>query len=126
MATTLDIKYTRVWRRSMDLAIAVNRVMRAFPEKERNFGGLCTQLLEAVIRIPSRVAESHEPYFRDPVELLQQAHFHLTETQSLLELSGCLGYLSGSEQARLNESCREVKELIEQQIYNKRRAVITA
>lgn len=98
----------------MDLAIAVNHSIREFPEQERHHQGLCDQLLQAAIRVSSRIAESHEPLTDSPVDMLLRARFHLSETEFLLDVALHLGYLTSQERLRLQESSVEIRTLINQ------------
>jgi len=112
MSANNNYKHAPVWRKSMDLAIAVNHVVRAFPENEKEFQGLSCQLLQAAIRIPSRIAESRQSFSYQPEEMLQMARFHLSETEFLLEVSLHLGYIPEIDWIRLADSMRDIRELI--------------
>jgi four helix bundle protein len=116
MPTLFRFKESRLWQRAIDLAIAVNHVMRAFPEKERRQDSLCSQLLEAAVSVPTRIAESYEPFMRAPDELLQQARYHLTETELLLDLARYRGYMSHSERQRMAAAGEELRELLNRHI----------
>lgn len=101
----------------MDMAIGVNHVMRSFPEKERQTGGICCPLLEAAICVSARIAESHQPFMRNSNELLQQANFHLTATEQLIVLAQMQGYLSYTEWDRMHDICLELRGLIFQEMH---------
>jgi four helix bundle protein len=116
MPTFFRFKDSRLWQKAMDMAISVNQVMRQFPEKERSQSGLCSQLLEASIRVPSRIAESDEPFMRHPEELLQQARYHLTETELLLDMARYQGYISFNDRQRIAQQCGDLRSLLNQQI----------
>jgi len=105
-----------IWRKSMDLAISVNSVVRDFPEKEKEYQGLSCQLMQAAIRIPSRVAESYEPMLHNPDEMLQMARFHLSETEFLLDISSQLGFIQEANRIRLQECCLEIRDMINKMI----------
>ena len=116
MNTTSNYKDAYIWRKAMDLAIAINSTVRDFPDSEKQQQGLSCQLIQAAIRIPSRVAESFEPMLHNPVEMLQMARFHLSETEFLLDISAQLGFIRQSDQLRLQEVCTELRELINRMI----------
>lgn len=105
----ITYRSSQLWRKAMDFAINVNHLLRCFPDHERLHEGLAAQLLQAVIRVPSRIAESYEPFFRTPSELLHQAAFHLTETELLLEFSERLGYLDETAWERVKEQIAEIR-----------------
>lgn len=107
-----NYKQTPVWKKSMDLAIAVNHSIRKFPDQEKHNQGLCDQLLQAAIRVTSRIAESHEPLTDSPIDMLLRARFHLSETEFLLDVSVHLGYLDPEERNRMEESTTEIRQLI--------------
>ena len=112
MTASNNYKHAPVWRKSMDLAIAVNHIVRGFPDNEKEFQGLSCQLLQAAIRIPSRIAESRQCFSYQPEEMLQMARYHLSETEFLLEVSLHLGYLPEIDWLRLADSMRDIRELI--------------
>jgi four helix bundle protein len=105
-----------IWRKSMDLAIAINSTVRHFPDSEKQYQGLSCQLIQAAIRIPSRIAESFEPMLHNPCEMLQMARFHLSETEFLLDISAQLGFIQQGSQERLQELCSELRVLINKMI----------
>jgi four helix bundle protein len=116
MNLTSNYKEAFIWRKSMDLAIAINSTVRDFPDSEKQYRGLSCQLLQAAIRIPSRVAESFEPMLHNPGEMLQMARFHLSETEFLLDISAQLGFVQQDNQFRLQEVCLELREQINRMI----------
>jgi four helix bundle protein len=101
-----------IWRKSMDLAIAVNHTVRKFPQREREQKGLYSQLLQSSVRVSLRIAESRAPLMDSEKDILLRARFHLSETEFLLDVSYHLGYIAESERGRLVENCQEIRELI--------------
>jgi four helix bundle protein len=107
-----NYKQTPVWKKSMDLAIAVNHTIRKFPDQEKHHQGLCDQLLQSAIRVTSRIAESHEPLTDSPIDMLLRARFHLSETEFLLDVSVHLGYIEPEERFRMHEFSAEIRQLL--------------
>ena len=81
-----------VWKKSMDFAEHVYRVVRVFPKEERY--GLSDQLRRAAISIPSNIAEGRgRDSIRDFSHFLTMARGSLNEVSTQLELACRLGYL---------------------------------
>ncbi len=106
------LKSAPIWRKSLDLAIAVNHVIRNFPEQEKQYQGLKNQLMQAAISIPARIAESQFPLSEEQMHAMKNARFNITELDFLLDVSLYLGYLDETERKRLYENCEELRGLI--------------
>jgi four helix bundle protein len=81
----------QVWRRSMELTVAVYRLTQRYPREEAF--GLTSQLRRSAISIPSNIAEGHgrmNP--REFKHFLLIARASNCELQTQLELSGALGF----------------------------------
>ncbi len=113
-----DYRDALIWRKSMDLAIAVNHSVRHFPERERGPKGLYSQLLQASVRISLRIAESSMPLLESERDILLRARYHISETEFLLDVSMHLGYIQKEERIRLNEHCLEVRELVNRYLHS--------
>ena len=82
-----------VWKKSMEFAVHVYGVVKAFPEEERY--GLADQLRRAVVSIPSNIAEGRgRGSAKDYVRFLFQAQGSLNEVVTQLELAYRLGYIA--------------------------------
>jgi len=112
MFTHYHFKQTRLWQEALDLAIQLSSAIRNFPESERQPGGLYSRLLETATRIPSRIAESHEPFLQNADELLNQAFYHLLEMESLLDKAAYQGYMDGDTSKPLFIHCLNLREMI--------------
>jgi four helix bundle protein len=109
-------KQELLWRKAMDLAIAVNHCVRNFPQHEREKKGLYSQLLQTSIRITFRIVESQTPILDSERDILLRARYHLSETEFLLDVSHIHGYIDKSDRLRLNENCQELRSLINKEI----------
>ncbi|MEX1187944.1 MAG: four helix bundle protein [Bacteroidia bacterium] len=112
MNLPVNFKKSPVWKKAMDLAIAINHSIRNFPPQEKHHQGLCDQLLQASIRVTSRIAESHQPLTDSPVDMLLRARFHLSETEFLLDVAYYLGYIQEDERVRLHIGASDIREML--------------
>jgi hypothetical protein len=112
----MKYKETLLWRRSLDLAIAVNFLIKKIPENEREPDGIYFKLMEAAIRLPFKIAESYEPYFNDPEELLSQARIYLKQIIYLVQWSYEQGYFCINDKTRLDGFCSDLNEMIHKTI----------
>jgi len=114
MNLPINFKKSPVWKKAMDLAIAINHSIRSFPPQEKHHQGLADQLLQASIRVTSRIAESHQPLTDSPADMLLRARFHLSETEFLLDVAYYLGYMHEDERIRLHETTVQIREMLNQ------------
>lgn len=88
----------RVWQRAVDLTLASYGVVGRLPAVERY--GLASQIRRSAVSVPANIAEG---YARDrPGEFLHHlaiAAGSLAELQTLLTLSGRLGYSTAEQLA---------------------------
>ena len=125
MNLPINFKCSPIWKRSMDLAIAINHSIRTFPIQEKHHQGLCDQLLQASIRVTSRIAEAHQPLTDSPVDMFLRARFHLSETEFLLDVSRYLNYINDDERRRLQDVCQEIRDLLTKQLKRSQRQEFT-
>jgi len=87
-----------VWKKAIDLVIAVYRCTETFPKQETY--GLVSQLRRAAVSVPSNVAEGHGRVstgeFR---QFLGHALGSLVEIETQIEIAGRLSYI-GSDASR--------------------------
>jgi four helix bundle protein len=110
-------KESDVWRKSVDYVIAINHIVRNFPQKEREEKGMYCQLLQAVVRITLRIVESRVPLLESELDLLIRARYHLSETEFLLDVAYHFAYIDIDERMRLNQAGKELRTLINEAIY---------
>ncbi len=82
-----------VWKKSMDLAVAVYNLTSGFPQAESY--GLTSQLRRAVVSIPSNIAEgSSRNSTKELIQFLNISNGSLSEIETQLELSMKLNYIT--------------------------------
>jgi len=99
-----------VWRKAMDMVIAIYRITKEFPKSETY--GLSSQMQRAAVSIPSNIAEGHalkqtQAYIRH----LAIASGSLAELDTQLEIADRLGYLR-SEGKRIVDQAGEVGRML--------------
>ena len=83
-----------VWKAAKQLAVQVYRLTRQFPPDERF--GLTSQLRRAAVSVSTNIAEgTGRGGDKELVRFLFIARGSSREVESLLEIAGELGYLSG-------------------------------
>ena len=91
-----DYRELEVWRLAMDLSEAVYRLARKFPKSEEY--RLTSQLLRAVISIPSNLAEGNARSTRkDYARFVSIARGSLAETETLLMLARRIGLAAAED-----------------------------
>jgi four helix bundle protein len=113
-AATAQIKSHRdliVWRKAMDLVVAVYELTRGFPRDE--LYGLTSQIRRAAVSIPANIAEGQgrrsKPEFR---QFLGNARGSLLELDTHLELALRLNYLKPVQHQGINERVIEVGRIL--------------
>lgn len=80
-----------VWKRAMQLTVAVYRLSRDFPREEQY--GLTSQIRRAAVSLPSNIAEGHgrlnTAEFRQFLGIARGSNFEL---QTQLEIARALGF----------------------------------
>jgi len=88
------------WQKSMDFAVDVYQATKNFPQDE--LYGLTSQLRRAAVSAPSNIAEGAAGRTKQQFSnYLSNAIGSLNETDTQLELARRIGYLTGTEYARL-------------------------
>ena len=100
-----------LWRKSMDLAVAVHRVSRCLPRAE--MFGLVAQLRRAAVSVPSNIAEgSARRTTKEFVAFLHVARGSLAEVETQLMLARRVGYLEAKMILESEELINEVGRLL--------------
>jgi four helix bundle protein len=100
--------YTKIeaWRLADDCAVAIYEVTRSFPKEE--IYGLTSQIQRAACSVPANIVEgSARESKKDYLHFLYIARGSLAEMQYFIHLAGRLGYLTGSDTARLAAQGRQ-------------------
>jgi four helix bundle protein len=113
-------KKLEVWRKAVDLMVAVYQVTSRFPSEERF--GLTAQLQRAAISVPSNIAEGDaRGSSQSFVNQLHIARGSLSELETQLIIAHRLGYLDEQETARLGQRLAEVDRMLNGLIASVRR-----
>jgi four helix bundle protein len=100
-----------VWQLGMDIALAVYKVTKNFPDDERF--GLTSQLRRAAISVPAHIAEGHaRSTTKDYLRFVSFAIGSLAETATFIELAGRLNYGSVDELRRIFEMTTEERRML--------------
>jgi four helix bundle protein len=100
-----------VWRRAVDLAVALYEVTARFPKAE--VFGLTAQLRRAGVSVPSNIAEGHSR--KSTAEFLRHISIalgSLSEIETQLVIARRLGYLDEKNAKRLDSLCGEIGPLL--------------
>lgn len=96
----VDYRDLEVWRLSKTLAIEIYRATGRFPTEEKY--GFVAQMRRASVSIPANIAEGHG---RDTpgayLSFLRIAQGSARELETLIDISGDLGFLGLAEKERL-------------------------
>jgi four helix bundle protein len=100
-----------VWKKALDLVIAVYRCAEVFPKRETY--GLISQLRRAAVSVPSNIAEGHSRIstgeFR---QFLKHALGSLVEIETQIEISHRLGYVHSDEFSELFWRTDEIGKML--------------
>lgn len=95
----------------MDLVVEVYELTKRLPKSEEY--RLTSQLIRAVVSVPSNIAEGHErSTARDYANFLSIAKGSLMETETLLTLAVRLGYLTDGATASTFALVTEVSKML--------------
>lgn len=93
------------WRLADDLTVDIYEQTKSFPREE--LYGLTSQLRRATYSVPANIVEgSSRESKRDYLHFLHIARASLSESQYFIHLACRLGYLSESDQSRLQAQSR--------------------
>ncbi len=100
-----------IWQRSMSLAAAVYSLVGSFPDRERY--GLISQLTRAAVSVPTNISEGFgRASRRDYSRFLAIARGSLMEVDTLLRLSGTLGFTRDEATATMLNEVDEISRMI--------------
>ncbi len=100
-----------VWKKAMDLVVAVYDASASFPREE--IFGLTGQLRRSAVSVPSNIAEGHSR--KSTAEFLRHlsiAQGSLSELETQLLIAERLGYLEGSRREILLRDSNEVGRML--------------
>jgi four helix bundle protein len=99
------------WQKAMVLVETVYRASCKFPREE--IYGLTSQLRRAAVSVPANIAEGQGRQSKSNFRhFLKIAHGSLREVETLILISGRLGYIDAESGANLLSSTEEIGRLI--------------
>jgi four helix bundle protein len=100
-----------VWQNGMDIALAVYKVAKTFPDDERF--GLTSQLRRAAASVPANIAEGHaRSSTKDYLRHVSIAIGSLAEVATFVELAGRLNYGRIDELRKIYEMTTEERKML--------------
>lgn len=108
---TSDYKELVVWQKSIDLAMAVYKILPGFPNEEKF--GLCDQIRRATVSIPSNIAEGQSRNSeKDFMRFLSFARGSVAELETQLLLSVRFGYINDEIYCNLTEQLSQIGKML--------------
>ena len=100
-----------VWKRAHQFALAIYRISRGFPDRERY--GLTAQLRRAAVSVVSNIAEG-SGRLGDPeqVRFLRIARGSVCEVECQLLLSRDLGYVQADSWRLIDKDCQALSSML--------------
>jgi four helix bundle protein len=100
-----------VWKRSIELALAVYKLTAAFPDAERF--GLTSQLRRASVSVASNIAEGYGRSTKgEYVQFLGHARGSNSEVETQIVISRALGFGSKENIEKTEGLCNEVGRML--------------
>jgi four helix bundle protein len=100
-----------VWRKAMDLVVAVYKSTAEFPREEMY--GLTAQMRKAVVSVPSNIAEGEgRRTTGEFLNCLSVSYGSLRELETQVLISERLGYLPSEARERLIQQSSEIGRLL--------------
>ncbi len=100
-----------VWKKAVDLALAVYQETACFPDEERF--GLRSQMRRAAVSVPSNIAEGEGRRSRAEFRHFASiAHGSIREIETQVTIASLLGYLNKRAGERLEKQASEVGRLL--------------
>ena len=112
-----DFRRLEVWRRSLALAVAIERQSRRFPRSDR--GVIGAQIRRAALSIPANIAEGCGRNSRnETIRFLRIAAGSATEVESHLEVAAALQYLNATQRESLLGDAKAIQRMLFRLIQN--------
>ena len=100
-----------VWKRAMDMAVAVYALTSEFPSQERY--GLTSQMQRAAVSVPANIAEGYGRLHRgDYIHHLSIASSSLAELETHITLAVRLGFVEREAAAAVWNMAQEVGKML--------------
>lgn len=115
----MHYKQTTVWRKAMEAAQEVYRLVPLLPKEEAY--GMRSQITRAAVSVPANIAEGWtREAAKEKAHFLAVAHGSLAETETLLSLCEHLGWFPEAETGRLKGLLDEVSRMLTTMRRNRR------
>jgi len=112
-----DFRRLLVWQRSRELAVAIDRLTRVFPRRDR--GVLGSQLRRASLGVPAAIAEGCGKSSRkETVRYLQIASGSASEIENHLFLASDMEYLNPEVRERYLGEVKSIQRMLAKLIAN--------
>ena len=112
-----DFRRLAVWQRSRELAVAIDRLTRAFPRRDRGVVG--SQLRRAALSIPAAISEGCGKSSRkETIRYLQIASGSASERENHLCLASDLEYLTAEVRERYLGEVKTIRRMLAKLITN--------
>ena len=100
-----------VWQRARELAVAIDRLTRDFPRRDRGVVG--GQLRRAALSIPATISEGCGKSSRkETVRYLQMASGSASESENHLLIASDLGYLTPEVRERYLGELKSIQRML--------------
>ena len=107
----LSFKELIVWQKSMDLTIAIYRLVKKLPKEE--LYSLSDQMRRAAVSIPSNITEGQERNTtKDFIWFLSVAKGSRAELETQLEICLKIGYLTDADIAESVQLLKEIGKML--------------
>jgi four helix bundle protein len=108
---TKSFKDLIVWRRAVELSLAIYQLTGAFPSSEQF--GLTNQLRRASVSVASNIAEGYgRPTKGENLQFLGHARGSNCEVQTQLIIAGGLGFGSDAKRRQAEGLCDEIGRML--------------
>lgn len=106
----MSYKDLTVWQKSMSLTTTVYEVTNRFPKEETY--GIVSQMRRCAVSIPSNIAEGSRRRGNDTKQFLRIAYGSGAESETQIEISRRLEFLSETSSKQLSECLTEVMKML--------------
>lgn len=100
-----------IWQKSVEFTVAIYKTTRGFPKSE--LFGITNQMRRAAVAIPSNIAEGYaRGHTKEYVQFLNIAYSSGAESETQLEISHKVGYLTKQNYEKLHQQLDEINRMI--------------
>ena len=98
-----NYKNLKVWKKSYELCLKINRITAKFPKEERY--GLTSQIRRSVVSIPSNIAEGYgRKTTIDYIRMLYISYGSVCELETQILLAGDLELIEKDELGKIKKT----------------------